>query len=410
MEKVAVFHPGAQHSYETAKGFQKVGMLAWYATELFFRPDTPPYSILRLLPKGLRDRFERQMTKRYDPDLVPHLVRTFPGWECAQIAMYKLGLRKLGKWCNAHGNKQFARKIGKIAVCDGVALLWGFDTSSLEAFRIAKNSGIICVLEQTISHSQFWRRTMALEKQRHPEFVRETDFPPRQFIETEKDEHEFADLVVCGSGFCATTLIENGVPREKVAVVPYGVDIERFHPDSNTSRKKECRLLFVGGLCGRKGAAYLLQMMEKLGEKRINLTVAGRIWLPERVFRRYSRYIRYLGQVPRDKMPSVYRDADVYVFPSLVEGSSLTIYEAMASGLPVVTTPNSGSVVRDGVDGFVVPAGDLDALCERVELLARDPSLRVDMGKNARQRAAEFTWSKYHERIAGLARQLLKEK
>jgi glycosyltransferase involved in cell wall biosynthesis len=73
--------------------------------------------------------------------------------------------------------------------------------------------------------------------------------------------------------------------------------------------------------------------------------------------------------------------------------------EALASGLPVITTPNAGSVMRDGVDGFVVPIRDAEALAEKIELLAKNPELLAWMSHNARERAQEFSWEKYGERL-----------
>ena len=99
---------------------------------------------------------------------------------------------------------------------------------------------------------------------------------------------------------------------------------------------------------------------------------------------------------------SRYADADLFVYPSLHEGSAFATYEALASGLPVIATPNTGSVVRDGTDGYLVPVRDVDALMAKIELLYRDAERRAAMGMAARQRAEEFTWGAYRERLAAL--------
>jgi glycosyltransferase involved in cell wall biosynthesis len=101
----------------------------------------------------------------------------------------------------------------------------------------------------------------------------------------------------------------------------------------------------------------------------------------------------------RDPAP-VYRSADVFAFPSLAEGSALVTYEALASGLPVVTTANAGSVVRDGIEGFIIGAGDAGALAQRLDELHRDPCLREAMGRAARERAAAYTWERYGRAFA----------
>ncbi|MDQ7028789.1 MAG: glycosyltransferase family 4 protein, partial [Ardenticatenia bacterium] len=98
--------------------------------------------------------------------------------------------------------------------------------------------------------------------------------------------------------------------------------------------------------------------------------------------------------------------ADVFVFPSLQEGSALVTYEALACGLPVVTTPNAGSVVRDGIEGFLVPIRDVEALAARLEHLRADEGLHLEMGQAARRRAKAFTWEHYGDRLADTVRSL----
>ena len=94
--------------------------------------------------------------------------------------------------------------------------------------------------------------------------------------------------------------------------------------------------------------------------------------------------------------------ADLFVYPSLHEGSALAIYEALASGLPTVTTHSSGSVLRHGVEGLLVPAGDAAALAAALAGLAEDPARRAAMAAAARERALEHTWMHYRARLAAI--------
>ena len=91
--------------------------------------------------------------------------------------------------------------------------------------------------------------------------------------------------------------------------------------------------------------------------------------------------------------------ADVFVFPSLFEGSAVVTYEALACGLPGVVTPAAGSVIRDGIEGFVVMPRDVTALAQRMEQLGQSPQLRARMSAAARSRALEFDWPRYHGSI-----------
>src|SRR6185369_12893033 len=112
--------------------------------------------------------------------------------------------------------------------------------------------------------------------------------------------------------------------------------------------------------------------------------------------------IEVVSHVPRASMPDVYRRADVLVLPTLFEGSAITVFEALACGLPVITTDHAGSVVRDGVEGFVVPVRDAETLAARIDQLASDRTLRADMAAAAWRRAREYPWSAYRERLVRL--------
>ena len=90
---------------------------------------------------------------------------------------------------------------------------------------------------------------------------------------------------------------------------------------------------------------------------------------------------------------------DVLVLPTLCEGSATVTYEALASGVPVITTENSGSVVREGIDGFVVPIRDAVSLAEKIELLCDDSGLRLQMADAARTRLSEISLAAYAERL-----------
>jgi glycosyltransferase involved in cell wall biosynthesis len=122
----------------------------------------------------------------------------------------------------------------------------------------------------------------------------------------------------------------------------------------------------------------------------------------------YLGEVEHLGRVAHAEMPSRMATADVFVFPSLFEGSAVVTYEALACGLPSIVTPAAGSVVNDGIEGFVVPAGDVDRLAEVMSRLGEDPGLRGRMAVAARARAEAFDWPRYHAAVTEVARQLIR--
>jgi glycosyltransferase involved in cell wall biosynthesis len=126
----------------------------------------------------------------------------------------------------------------------------------------------------------------------------------------------------------------------------------------------------------------------------------GRIVGDGSALRPWQDLFHHIDHVPQSELAEAFRKADVFVFPTLVEGMPLAVIEAMASGLPVITTPNGpGDIVRDGVDGFLVPPRNVDAIVERLEQLRANHDLRASMGQAARSRALGYTWSNYRENM-----------
>ncbi len=223
-------------------------------------------------------------------------------------------------------------------------------------------------------------------------------------------EFAVADFITVPSPFAYESMVREGIGEDRLFLVPYGVDVERFRPPDDPP-SGPFRALFVGQVSLRKGVPYLLEAWDRLRLPRAELWLAGRITPDARpVVRPYLRHpaIRFLGHV-RD-VPALYRQAHLFVFPSLEEGSALVTYEAMASGLPLVFTYNSGAVARDGVEGIQVPIRDVEALAAAIERVYRDPRLRRRLGEAGRRRALEHTWEAAGERLLAAYREALRRK
>ncbi|MBM3541772.1 MAG: glycosyltransferase, partial [Alphaproteobacteria bacterium] len=143
------------------------------------------------------------------------------------------------------------------------------------------------------------------------------------------------------------------------------------------------------GLVARRhddAGAGFQEKTRRLALPNAELVLAGRIIGSGRGLRPYRDLFRHIPHVPHGEVHALYQDADLFVFPSLHEGSAFANLEAMASGLPVITTLRAGSIVRDGEDGYIVPIRNVDALMARIERLYRDKALRDAMGTSARAR------------------------
>jgi len=218
-----------------------------------------------------------------------------------------------------------------------------------------------------------------------------------------------ADFAICPSEWVRDDLVHNfGLPGERAAVVPYGVNHELFSVRNEPVRG---RILFTGTAELRKGIHYVAMAAEKLvmrGE-RCEFRVAGNV---ERSIanQEQCRHLKFLGRVPRAKMAGEFAAADLLVLPSLAEGSAETTYEALACGVPVVTTLEAGSVVRDGIDGRIVSSRDPEALANAIAEIVEDRQKRERMSRAARDRAHDYTWERYGERLLAALRQKLEHR
>jgi glycosyltransferase involved in cell wall biosynthesis len=158
-------------------------------------------------------------------------------------------------------------------------------------------------------------------------------------------------------------------------------------------------MLFVGSLSQRKGIKYLLEAVRRLNLPNSELLLVGKMVANPDALKPYAGLFRHVPHVPYHEVHTLYQDADIFVYPSLHEGSAFATYEALASGLPVVATAETGSVVRDGEEGFIVQMRDVEGLMARIEQLYRNPALRAEMALKARACAEEFTWAHYRARI-----------
>jgi glycosyltransferase involved in cell wall biosynthesis len=236
----------------------------------------------------------------------------------------------------------------------------------------------------------------------------------RDFPEWEPDVPDFAAIrrqamredvlltrshhFVCPSRAVQDDLVANfGVSRDRTSVVPPGVHQGWLSLDA---RPVPGRVLFAGTANLGKGIHYLALAADRLiaTRHRYDFGVAGDV--TARVAEQaVCRRLRFLGRIPRDRIQEEFGSADVFVLPSLAEGSAGATYEALAAGVPVVTTRAAGSVVRDGIDGRIVPERDPFALADAIAEIVEDRDKRARMSVAARERALDYTWERYGERL-----------
>ena len=265
----------------------------------------------------------------------------------------------------------------------------------LTSLRRARAMGMVSIVERASTHPAFYLRLFKEEYRRWGLTFRAPGAALRRIVA----EMGAADYVLIPSDFVRRTFLAEGFPEERLLQLPFGVDTARFCPAEQPSFHP-FRVLFVGQIGIGKGVPYLLEAWRKLGWRDAELWLVGRVDPSSApILGRWNGLpgVRYVPYTP-DPV-ALYQQSDVFALPTLQEGSALVTYEALACGLPLVTTPNAGSVARDNVEGFIIPIRDVDSLASRLERLRADEPLRQEMRQAARRRAEAFTWKRYGEEL-----------
>jgi glycosyltransferase involved in cell wall biosynthesis len=212
-------------------------------------------------------------------------------------------------------------------------------------------------------------------------------------------EAHLADHCIVASNFTKLTLIENGVPEQRIHRVPYGVDISAHKV--RDERNSTFRVVFVGQMVQRKGLEYLLKAWSKLQLPNAELVLAGRGRVDTKLLAAFQSNFVYMSDLSDRKLEELYDCSDVFCMPSLVEGFGLVYLEALACGLPVIATPNTGAadIVREGREGFIVPIRDVEALAEKLEWAYQNRSALAEMRIAARTLAAQYSWARFRQGI-----------
>lgn len=405
---VAVFHPGTQHSWQTATALQDLGRLEFYATSIFYQPYAWPYRIERYLPGAVRDWVHDEFRRFHHPDLNPALVRTSGLAEWLERIASRSGMRALARRIDAIGNRRFALSMRSTIDNEMPFALWGYNSSSLAAFRAGKANGRTLILDRTIGDWRAYNTMMETVYQDYPDFFVDAEFRVDQAtIDREDEEYALADVIVAGSPFAADTVRTHASDRsvaERVQVLNYCYDerLFRAHQQSRSlDRAKPLQFLFIGQAGPRKGIHLVLELFEKIPRSAASLTIVGDLQVPSRTFARYADRVTYIPTIPRADVPEVMAAADVLLFPSYFEGSALSLLEGLASGMALIQSRNAGVGVSPAT-GIMLPGLDAAHLEEAV-MTAIEDRPRVEGWRSSAQAAAErYSFAHYRSNIASL--------
>ena len=272
-------------------------------------------------------------------------------------------------------------------------VFFGYDTGFFEAAAWAKNRGAACVVGQ-MDPARTEVEMVREEEKLWPGWSKKPLIVPEEYFLWRQSEWALADIVMVNSRWTHDALLKQGVPASKLAIVPLAYEVDEtkvLEPIPLKEVNDPLRVLFLGQVNIRKGIPYLIEAARLLKGAPVQFDIVGPISIADQFVVSSPSNVRFHGSVTRDKVQNFYSQADVFVLPTISDGFALTQLEAMSYGLPVITTPNCGDVVTDGVDGFLVPARNAPALAEVLLKLAEDPERLQAMRVSARERVTAFS-------------------
>ena len=398
-----ISHPtGNANVRNAAQAFAEgCGLEAFFTTIAVF--ESGFLSRISALP-GLGE-FKR---RRY-PEILKSVTNTSPFLELLRLTSLKIGVHQFlhhefGLASVDVIYRNLDRHVAKKVACFAPGPVYCYEDGALETFRAAKKVHSKCLYELPIgywrsAHSIFIEESQ-LQQEWAPTLSGLSDSSRK--LERKDEELRLADRIFVASTFTRRTLEQCPFPIAPISVVPYGADIGICSsPQKTTKPSDPLRILFVGGLGQRKGLSYLLEAIKTLRPS-VHLTLIGRKSVDScRPLDMATDTHRWIPSLPHEDILREMRNHDVFVFPSLFEGFGLVITEALSQGLPVITTPNTcgPDVISEGVDGFIIPIRDSEAIAEKIELLLRDRNLLAAMSEAAQEKARQLTWANYRARL-----------
>jgi glycosyltransferase involved in cell wall biosynthesis len=381
---------GARQHYGVPRGFHRLGELRLLYTEAWCR------SAHRLLSRGPRQL--RAFAARYHADIPSNLVVSFNGRVFAEIIanlprsfttmeQSYLEYLRVGRWFAS----AVAQDLKSRRLDPREDVFFGFNTACLETLELMRRRRIPTICDQ-IDPARVEADIVREECRKWPGWQKSSGQIPDSYWNHMRQEWDTADLVLVNSKWSMNALIQQGVPAEKMVIVPVAHEAAHRPSVPPTHRSAIFSVLWLGTVNLRKGIQYLIQAARELIDHReIQFIVAGPVDISDDALATAPGNMKFLGRVTRDQTDSIYLTADVFVLPTLSDGFAITQVEAMSQGLPVITTPNCGDVVTHGTDGLIVPPFDGHALAEAISTLASDREMVQQMSHRALQRSKDFS-------------------
>lgn len=280
------------------------------------------------------------------------------------------------------------------------------------AIRKAQKKGLKVVVDHSIAHPQEIYNQLKKVYTNEKDHKRITIKPDSKFWQQVLKDCQEGDAILVNSDYVKESFVQNGFSSHKISIIPLGVRKEFWSLKEDYSiQGGVIKLLFTGGFGIRKGALLLLSAFKELELRGIqcSLDIVGKVQndfdMPNWVMDHPN--INLHGFLPQERLFQFLKESDLYVFPSYSEGAAQSLKEAMAAGVPVIATKQSGAPINDGYNGLLIKDNSVEEIVRAVQNLSSDIKQRELIGKNASKTISDkHTWENYAENLDALFKRL----
>ena len=390
--RVIVLQDGARLHYAVPEALHQAGILERVYTEWYSAPNSPSRVAAKLLALGGMELGVR-MLDRVSPNLPADCV-----WSNPMLTLQSRARRKSFK----NDSEYFidlARRTAEWVIKKGFGkgtVLFGF-IRNIHPLLLAeaRKQGLVTMGDQMIAPYAVEHQEEEKQIEKFPGW---TSLPSRGFDalmnEMEHKSWENLDVTTCASDYVKGGLVGEGIAADKIHVLPYPIHAGKYPHVNREGRKAPLTVGFVGSVGLRKGAPYFFEVARRFDVSRVRFVMVGPVHLSEKATAERGN-VELIGSVPRSQVRTWLERFDVFLFPSTCEGSAGAISEALACGLPVIASRNSGSAMKDVLPFHDFAYDDIDGMGSALDSFLCNDQKRLEIGERSRQSLERFSIREY---------------
>ncbi len=396
--KILLSHSGKQHSYQVAKALNDLDVLEKFYTSSYIKS---PF----LQGKLKNHTF---FNRRFEEGLYGDIINSNWRFEIPEFISKKIYGNTWETQLKVYQRDiKFDSFVSKEIKKLKANFFWGFQGSCYQSLKTANENNYYTVCELATAHVVAAKKILGEEKKLHKEWSSSIDNLkfPSSYEKRLEEEPIHAKKIIAASQFTHQTLVESGIPENKIYTIPLGANIHyiKYQENKTTIQSNKLKLLYCGVISQRKGIKYLLEAMKSFNKKDVELHIIGRMQGTSDPLKPYKDLFIWHPPMSQQELFQKYCEFDALVLPTIFEGFGLVIVEAMAAGLPVITTPHSigPDIIINDKNGYIIPIRNVKAIQNSIQkILNKTPIEKLAMNQEARKAALNYSWENYAKNLS----------